>query len=150
MKFYCTASFAQDLKKLRKKPHQYGSVFEDIGSEFAAIREGEDVQKLGDSLFEDADSVILKVRTCNSTMKKGQRGGFRILVILLLANDECVFLHVYPKLGAAAKPDISTKELVSLMRDFREDYADGHLLEVSFQPQLVIGEANEGIGVDFG
>lgn len=143
MKFFCASAFAVDIKQLKKRPGQYGNVLADIGDEFSRDCSPQSILAQGALLLDHDEIKVLKIRVGNSTMKKGQRGGYRLIAVMIATAEECVFLHAYPKLGSAAKVDVQKAELLVMVQSFWEELEQGSLRPITFGPEMEIGELEE-------
>lgn len=66
-----------------------------------------------------------------------------MVVAMIEVAEECVFLHVYPKLGSAAKVDVPKAGLQVMIQSFWEELGQGSLRPITFGPEMEMGELGE-------
>lgn len=108
---YLTETFQKSVKALKKK---YGRVKNDLFNEIGVL---EDDPSIGDPI-PGWNKEIWKVRVASSDVKKGKRGGFRV-IYLWRADDIKIYLLVAYFKGKTA--EITKKEIKTLLKKLSEE-----------------------------
>lgn len=105
MNFDVAPQFERSLKRLRKK-------FHNIKEDLLRLREIlKDHPTAGISL----GSGLYKIRLMSSDLKKGTRGGFRIIYFLFISADTIVLIDIYAK---NVKESTSVSEARKLLHEY--------------------------------
>ena len=110
-----TRPFERCIKALKKK---YPHVKDDLEEVFPRLREDPEV---GDRIpgFEDR---VWKLRVASRDIKKGKRGGYRLIYYWRRDHTKVYLVFVYAKVR---KEDITKRELEHFLREILESGADG-------------------------
>lgn len=105
-----TRPFDRCIKDLKKK---YPNVKGDLAKVFPRLRQDPEV---GDSVpgFEDR---VWKLRVASTDIRKGKRGGYRLIYYWRRNNPKLYLVLVYAKVK---KEDVTKKELERLLREILE------------------------------
>ncbi len=102
MNFDVAPQFERSLRRLKKK-------YPNIKADIFRLREALTENPLAGIAL---GSGLYKIRLSSSDMKKGTRGGFRIIYFLLVSYDLIVFLDIYTKNVRESIPVSEAKELL--------------------------------------
>ena len=105
-----TRPFERCIKDLKKK---YPNVKDDLAKVFPRLRENPEV---GDSIpgFEDR---VWKLRVASTDLRKGKRGGYRLIYYWRRNHPKLYLVLVYAKVR---KEDVTKKELERFLREILE------------------------------
>ena len=112
MKIIITEPFGRKLKKLRKK---YPHITDDLKELLSEMEEG---KAEGDSVPGLFDKVF-KIRVSSSDMKRGKRGGFRIVYYLENQNCEIFLLTIYAK---AKTENIPARQIRAILTELESEF----------------------------
>lgn len=110
-----TRPFERCIKDLKKK---YPHVKDDLEKVFPWLREDPEV---GDSIPGFGDRVW-KLRVASRDIKKGKRGGYRLIYYWKRDSPKLYLILVYAKVR---KEDVTKKELERFLREVLEAHAGG-------------------------
>jgi len=110
-KAYLTETFQKSIKILKKK---YPKVKDDLHD---TIKFLEKEPTIGDPI-PGWNKEIWKIRAASSDVKKGKRGGFRLIYLWKAGEFAIYFLAAYFK---GEKQDISKKEIEVLLKNLNQE-----------------------------
>ncbi|MBW1800232.1 MAG: hypothetical protein JRJ85_05825 [Deltaproteobacteria bacterium] len=108
---YLTETFQKSIKILKKK---FRRVKDDLSSLIQLLT---DDPTIGDPI-PGWNKEIWKVRAASSDIKKGKRGGFRLIYVWAAGESKVYLLIAYFK---GEKPDISKRELEDLLQKLNQE-----------------------------
>jgi len=108
---YLTETFQKSIKILKKK---YRSVKDDLSDTIQFLEED---PTIGDPI-PGWNKEIWKVRVASSDVKKGKRGGFRLIYLWKAGEFNVYLLTVYFKIE---KQDISKREIEELLKKLNQE-----------------------------
>ena len=110
---YLTETFQKSVKVLKKK---YRKVKDDMAGTIEALEED---PTIGDPIS-GWNKEIWKVRTASSDVKKGKRGGFRLIYLWKSGEVTVYLLAAYFK---GDKQDVSKKEIEKTLKKLNQELA---------------------------
>ncbi len=116
---HLTDTFQKSLKALKKK---YPGIKEDLAGCIEAL---ENDPSVGDAI-PGWNRVLWKVRVASSDVKKGKRGGYRVIYFWSPETTNVFLLVVYFK---GEKVEISKKEITALLKNLEEELGYAYLNE---------------------
>ena len=108
---HLSETFQKSVKILKKK---FRRVKDDLSSIIQVLEEDPTV---GDPI-PGWNKEIWKVRAASSDVKKGKRGGFRLIYLWRAGESKVYLLAVYFK---GEKPDVSKREIEDLLRKLNQE-----------------------------
>ena len=110
---YLTETFQKSVKILRKK---YRSVKDDLSDTIQIL---EQEPTMGDPI-PGWNKEIWKIKVASSDVRKGKRGGFRLIYLWRAGELRIYFLVAYFK---GEKVDISKREIEELLKKLNQELA---------------------------
>jgi mRNA-degrading endonuclease RelE of RelBE toxin-antitoxin system len=106
MNFLSTPTFEKEVKKLAKKYPRIKDDLEVFKNDFIA-------GKIHSDRIPGLKREIYKARWRSTDMKRGKRGGYRIIYYLQPENNVVILLIIYAKVE---RKDISVKEIQDILK----------------------------------
>ncbi|MFQ6121376.1 MAG: hypothetical protein ACE5KE_15985 [Methanosarcinales archaeon] len=103
------------IKKLKKK---YPNIGKDYSRLLVLLKENPFAGDARDS-NPGYSKKVWKIRLSSSDLKKGKRGGFRVIYAIHEEMESCFLLTIYPKVQ---KKDISDKEIERLLIELENEF----------------------------
>ena len=114
---YLTQTFQKSIKILKKK---YRSVKEDLSDTIQILEKD---PTIGNPIA-GWNKEVWKVRIASSDVKKGKRGGFRLIYLWRAGEFTVYLLVVYFK---GEKPEISKREIEGLLKQLNQELEQADL-----------------------
>jgi len=128
---YCTSTYTSSFNQLssKKKIKSYGSLKSAI-KDFLETYDFDEIWEMNYFLRDLGKTRVVKIRLPNKTMKKGSRGGFRLIVLLNKNLKTINLLYVYPKIGPDKKGNINDDEEIKLYKNYISELKENTLEKI--------------------